>query len=266
MAELKVLFIGDIVGNVGRKAVGLLLPVLTALYQPDFVIANGENSAAGFGITKNIYDELIYDYGITVLTSGNHIWDKKDIKKDLPHLEKLLRPLNYPDCQHGQGYRIDTVKGKRICTVSLMGRVFVNYVLDCPFRAMDKLLKDLEGQADIFIVDFHAEVTSEKKALGYYLDGRIGALIGTHTHVQTTDSLVLPKGTAYLTDVGMVGSKYSVLGMDPQIAITRFLYGINERFEVAEDTEAEFGAALITFDTETNKAIKIEKITKEIGV
>jgi metallophosphoesterase (TIGR00282 family) len=265
MAELKVLFIGDIIGGAGRKALGLILPVLRTQYQPDFIIANGENAAAGFGITKNIYDALIYDDGINVLTSGNHIWDKKEIRRDFPQLEKLIRPLNYPNCQLGAGYRIDTVKEKRICTVNLMGRVFVSYGLDCPFRAMDKFLDEMKDKADIFILDFHAEVTSEKKALGFYLDGRIGALIGTHTHIATADSILLPKGTAYITDVGMVGAKYSVLGMDAEIAINRFLYGINERFDVADQGAVEFNAVLITFDMATNKPTKIERVYREVG-
>lgn len=264
MTDLKVLFIGDVVGSAGRKALSVLVPVLKTQYKPDLIIANGENAAAGFGITKNVYDELVYDFGINVITSGNHIWDKKEIRKEMPELAKLLRPVNYPDCKLGSGYRIDEVNGKRICTICLMGRTFISYNLECPFRTMDKLLAELKTKADIFIIDFHAEVTSEKKALGFYLDGRVTAVLGTHTHIPTADAQILSNGTAYITDVGMVGSKESVLGMDKNIAINRFLCGVNEKFEVAEDGVTEFSAVLVTIDLNTNKAKNIERIYREV--
>jgi metallophosphoesterase (TIGR00282 family) len=179
-------------------------------------------------------------------------------------LDRLIRPVNYPEGVLGMGYRIDLVKEIRVCTINLMGRVFLSYGLDCPFRKMDWLLDQLKDQADIFLVDFHAEVTSEKKAMGYYLDGRVAAVIGTHTHVPTADARVLPKGTGYLTDVGMVGALDSVLGMNKNIALDRFLHGINERFEVAEGGSSEFGAVYLEINTETQRTEKIESIYREV--
>jgi 2',3'-cyclic-nucleotide 2'-phosphodiesterase len=257
---MNILFLGDIVGRAGRTAVRDLLPTLKAKYHPEYVIANGENSAAGFGITRSVYDELIYDYDINTLTSGNHVWDKKEIFKDFPTMEKLLRPANYPECMHGKGYRIDTVQGTGICVVSLLGRVFVHSGIDCPFRTMDKILAEVKDKAKIIIVDFHAETTSEKRALGFYLDGRVSAVIGTHTHVQTADEQILPNGTAYITDAGMVGPRDSVLGMQTQTAINRFLYGINERFEVVESGTVDLCGCLVTIDETTGKATEIKRI------
>jgi 2',3'-cyclic-nucleotide 2'-phosphodiesterase len=259
----KILFIGDIVGNRGRAAVAALLPGLRREFQPDLVIANGENAAGGFGITKKIYDELIYDCEIDVLTSGNHVWDKKEIIKEFPEMDKLIRPLNYPNCTHGAGYRIDEKGGVRIATVNALGRVFVHWSVDCPFRAMDALLEKLKTEADVIIVDFHAETTSEKKVFGFYLDGRVSVVLGTHTHVQTSDARLLPLGTAYCTDVGMVGCMNSVLGMQTKTAQQRFLFGLKEKFEVEEQGPVELNACFIEIDPLTKKAVKITSINRE---
>lgn len=257
---MNILFLGDIIGKVGRHAVRDLMPALRAKYRPDYIIANGENAAAGFGITRSVYDELIYDIGINSLTSGNHIWDKKEIFKDFPAMDKLLRPLNYPACMHGKGYRIDMVQETGVCVISLLGRVFMNSNIDCPFRTMDKIIEEVKDKAKVIIVDFHAEATSEKRALGFYLDGKVTAVIGTHTHIQTADEQILDKGTAYISDAGMVGPRDSVLGMQTQTAINRFLYGINEKFEVVETGEVDLCGCLLTIDNATGKATAISRI------
>ncbi len=257
---MNILFLGDIVGRAGRNAVRDRLPTLQAKYHPEYIIANGENAAAGFGITRSVYDELIYDLNINILTSGNHIWDKKEIFKDFPSMDKLLRPVNYPACMHGKGYRIDMVKNIGVCVISLLGRVFMNSALECPFRTMDKIIEEVKDKAKVIIVDFHAEATSEKRALGFYLDGKVTAVIGTHTHIQTADEQLLPKGTAYITDAGMVGPRDSVLGMQTQTALNRFLYGINEKFEVVETGDVDLCGCLITIDDATGKATAIQRI------
>lgn len=223
---MKILVVGDIVGRPGRRAVRELLPRLRQQHDIDLVIANAENAAGGIGLTRATADELL-KYGIDVLTSGNHIWDQRDI---IPHLDgelPLLRPLNYPPGVPGRGYL--TKKG--VLVVNLMGRTFMS-PLDCPFRIMDRLLNELLNKPNTIIVDFHAEATSEKVALGRYLDGRVSAVLGTHTHVGTIDARLLPRGTAYVTDLGMTGPLDSIIGNEVDEVIKKFLTLIPRRLSV----------------------------------
>ncbi len=197
----------------------------------DFVIANGENAAGGSGVTPAVFRELI-STGINVVTTGNHIWSNKDIHEIIESEKALLRPANYPAGVRGYGYNIFTVKGISICVINLMGRVNV-LSIDCPFRKFDEIYREVQNKADIVIVDFHAEATSEKRAMGWYLDGRASLVFGTHTHVQTADEEILPGGTGYITDLGMTGPFDSVIGMDKTESIERFLTQIKPRFKVA---------------------------------
>jgi hypothetical protein len=255
---LKLLFVGDIVGRPGRYALTHALGRLVDRHCVDLVIANGENAAAGFGLTAEVARE-IFDAGVDVITSGNHIWDKKEIFAFFDREPRLLRPANYPPGLPGKGGGVfKTAGGVPIGVINLEGRAFMNN-LDCPFRAADALIDEISAQAKIIFVDFHAETTSEKISLGYYLDGRISALIGTHTHVQTADERILPGGSAYLTDVGMTGSRDSVIGIRKEEAIERFLTQLPIRFEVAKK-DPWLCAVLVTIDEKSGKAQAIERI------
>lgn len=255
---MKLLFVGDIVGRPGRYALTHALGRLVDRHCVDLVIANGENAAAGFGLTAEVARE-IFDAGVDVITSGNHIWDKKEIFAFFDREPRLLRPANYPPGLPGKGGGIfRTAGGVPIGVINLEGRAFMNN-LDCPFRAADALIDEISAQTKIIFVDFHAETTSEKISLGYYLDGRISAIIGTHTHVQTADERILPGGSAYLTDVGMTGSRDSVIGIRKEEAIERFLTQLPIRFEVAKK-DPWLCAALVTIDEESGKAQAIERI------
>jgi metallophosphoesterase (TIGR00282 family) len=255
---LKLLFVGDIVGRPGRYALTHALGRLVDRHCVDLVVANGENAAAGFGLTAEVARE-IFDAGVDVITSGNHIWDKKEIFSFFEREPRLLRPANYPPGLPGKGSGVfKTAGGVPIGVINLEGRAFMNN-LDCPFRAADALIDEISAQVRIIFVDFHAETTSEKISLGYYLDGRISAIIGTHTHVQTADERVLPGGTAYLTDVGMTGSRDSVIGIRKEEAIERFLTQLPIRFEVAKK-DPWLCAVLVTIDEESGKAQAIERI------
>jgi metallophosphoesterase (TIGR00282 family) len=251
--------VGDVVGSPGRQAIKTILPQLRDEYKIDLVTANAENTAGGFGLTMKTGLELI-NSGVDVLTSGNHIWDKKEI---IPHMDgdlPLIRPLNYPPNVPGKGY----MNLDRVTVVNVMGRVFLN-TIDCPFRAMDTFLNNNSERSDLpIIVDMHAEATSEKQALGWYLDGRISALVGTHTHVATADTRILPNGTAYVTDLGMVGPMDSVIGTDSDTIISKFLHQTPIRFTIA-DGPIRFNSVLINIDTATNKATSIERIDREIS-
>ena len=255
---MKLLFVGDIVGRPGRYALTHALGRLVDRHCVDLVIANGENAAAGFGLTAEVARE-IFDAGVDVITSGNHIWDKKEIFAFFDREPRLLRPANYPPGLPGKGGGVfKTAGGVPIGVINLEGRAFMNN-LDCPFRAADTLIDELSAQTKIIFVDFHAETTSEKISLGYYLDGRISALIGTHTHVQTADERILPGGSAYLTDVGMTGSRDSVIGIRKEEAIERFLTQLPIRFEVAKK-DPWLCAVLVTIEEESGKAQAIERI------
>ncbi len=232
MDTLNVLFVGDIVGKAGRRALKKFLPFIKKNFNISFVIANVENAAHGNGITEKIYKE-IESIGVNCLTSGNHIWNKKEILKWIDTKDNILRPLNYPDAAPGRGFAKFNIYGIELYVVNLMGRVFMN-PLDCPFRKLDEILKKIKLP---IIVDFHGEATSEKIAFGYYADGKVSAIIGTHTHVQTADNTIFPKGTGYISDVGMTGSFDSIIGGEKEAIIKRFLTGIPYPFEPAKEKE-----------------------------
>jgi metallophosphoesterase (TIGR00282 family) len=257
------LFLGDIIGRPGRRALKKFLPALLEKYSPSLVVANGENAAGGIGITPDICRQLLAQ--VDVLTSGNHIWDKRDAIEYLDQEPRLLRPANYPSPNPGKGiYTFETKEGFQVAVLNLQGRVFMEPI-DCPFRSADRELKLLEEKNPIIIVDFHAEATSEKQAMGWYLDGRVSAVIGTHTHVPTADEKILPRGTAFITDVGMVGGYESVIGLKKEQAIQRFLTSRPQRFE-PEKRGLVFSSAFVEVDSQTKKAISIqrEKVVEEI--
>ena len=251
-----VLAIGDIIGRPGRRAVKELLPDLKRDYGVDFVIANAENAAGGLGLTPATAEELL-GAGVDVITSGNHIWAQKEI---MPYLESempVLRPLNYPPGVPGRGY----TASNQAVVVNLIGRTFMGDV-DCPFRAMDRLLGELGSKPAAIIVDFHAEATSEKMALGRYLDGRVSAVLGTHTHVGTIDAQLFEQGTAYVTDIGMTGPVDSVIGDDTNMVIHRFLTMIPRRLSVGKG-KVMFNAILVKIDKESGQATSIDRIYRE---
>lgn len=255
---MKLLFIGDIVGKPGRDAVRALLGNLIERFRIDCVIANGENAAGGFGITEAMAEEL-FGHGVHVITSGNHIWDKKEAVSYLATTDRVLRPLNYPPGVPGQGSVVYTLKdGRKIGVLNLSGRVYMaNW--DCPFRAAKDEVARLREHTNIIFVDFHAEATSEKIAMGYYLDGKVSAVVGTHTHVQTADERVLPGGTAYLTDAGMTGPIESVIGIEKDMIIQRFLTLMPMRFDAAEGPGMLCGA-VIDIDDASGKAKSITRL------
>lgn len=255
---VKLLFIGDIIGKPGRQVISRELHRLVDRYMVDLVIANGENAAGGFGITEETANEL-YKCGIDVLTSGNHIWDKKDSLNFINRAEKLLRPANYPDGTPGRGSALfTTAGGAKVAVLNLEGRVFMNN-LECPFRTADREISQLYTETPIIFVDFHAEATSEKTSLGWYLDGRVSALIGTHTHIQTADERILPGGTAYLTDAGMTGGFDSVIGVKKEEAITKFLSQLPVKFDVAKNN-LRLNGVVVVVNEQTGKALSIERI------
>jgi metallophosphoesterase (TIGR00282 family) len=255
---MNILFIGDINGRPGRSAVKQLLPDLVNEYNLDLVVANIENASAGNGLTVDNYEDL-KKTGIDVFTSGNHIWDRKEAIPLLENTkEPIMRPANYPAGVPGKGFWDIRIKQQKVRIINLMGRVFIKEDLDDPFKKADEILND--SKYFLTIIDFHAETTSEKRALGYYLDGKVGAVIGTHTHVPTADAQILPKGTAYITDVGFVGPQESILGVTKEIVIDRFLTQMPNSFETASGPVTEFNAVLMKADSE--KIISIELVRK----
>jgi 2',3'-cyclic-nucleotide 2'-phosphodiesterase len=256
---VKILFIADIVGKPGRQALSRELHRLVDRYTLDLVIANCENAAGGFGVTEDIAREL-YDQGVHVLTSGNHIWDKKESYEYLGREERLIRPANYPDGSPGHGSTVSiTAAGIKVAVLNLEGRVFMSN-LECPFRVADREIARLKAITPIIFVDFHAEATSEKLSLGWYLDGKVSAVIGTHTHVQTADERILPDGTAYMSDAGMTGSFDSVIGIRKELAIEKFLTLLPVRFEVAKK-DIRLNGVVIEIDEQNGKALSIERIS-----
>jgi metallophosphoesterase (TIGR00282 family) len=253
-----VLVIGDVIGRPGRRAVAKLLPGIIEEYGVDLVVANAENIAGGIGVTSATAQELL-NAGVNVLTSGNHVWAEKEIIPYLDGAMPLLRPMNYPPGVPGRGY---LVMGQ-VMVVNLIGRTFMGN-FDCPFRAMDRLLGGLESKPPVIIVDFHAEATSEKVALGRYLDGRVSAVLGTHTHVGTTDAQLLPRGTAYVTDIGMTGPVDSIIGDDIEAVTRRFLTMIPHRLSVGKG-KVVLSAVLIGLDEATGRALSIERVTREVS-
>ncbi len=254
---MRVLFLGDVVGRPGREAIQELLPKERARLRADLVVANVENAAAGFGLTESVARPLL-EAGVDVMTGGNHLWDKKGSEEYIAGEEKLVRPANYPDGVPGRTHCVVEIDDVRVAILSVQGQVFMPPI-DCPFRALDRKLAELDEQADLFLVDVHAEATSEKQALGFYADGRVSAVVGTHTHVPTADARILPRGTAYQTDLGMTGPYASIIGMDPESVMRRFLTGMPSRFEVARD-DARLSGLLVEIDPWSGHATEVSPV------
>ncbi|MFA5383246.1 MAG: TIGR00282 family metallophosphoesterase [Eubacteriales bacterium] len=256
---MHVLLIGDVVGRAGRRAVKENIPGLIKQFEIDFIIANGENAAGGNGLTHEVANEL-FACGIDVLTMGNHVWDQKEIFSFINKEDRVVRPANFPAGAPGNGINIFKNKqGESIGVMNLSGRVFMPGNLDCPFHKADELLARLKDKVKALVVDFHAEATSEKIAFGLYLDGRVSAVCGTHTHVQTADEKILPGGTAYISDVGMTGPSDSVIGVKADIVIEKFLTQLPRRFEVAPGPY-QFNAVIIEIDASTGQSGSIVRI------
>ena len=255
---MRVLFIGDIVGKPGREQVAQHLSAVKREHGVVLTIANAENAAAGFGITPSVAEEL-FGLGVDLLTSGNHVWDKKEVEGFIAGEHRLLRPANYPEEAPGAGVTLWERDGLRVGVLNLQGRVFLPPI-DCPFRVADRHLAMLREATPLIIVDFHAEASSEKQAFAYYVDGRVSAVVGTHTHVQTADEQILPGGTAYITDVGMTGPRHSVIGIAPEDAIRRFLTQMPTRFTVATGAAGILSAVLLDLDEATGRARAITRL------
>ncbi len=257
MSSINILFIGDIIGKPGLDLVQTWLPGLIQKYKPDLIIANGENVSDGKGCTSK-EGQILFDLGVHVITGGNHTWDKHQSQDYLKTEPRVIRPLNYPKGTYGNGYYLaDTKKGK-IAVLNLQGRTFMAPI-DCPFRTADWVLQKLKTETNVVVLDFHAEATAEKMAMGHYLDGKISALIGTHTHTQTADERILAGGTAYITDVGMSGPYDSVIGMKTIAAINRFLYQTPQKYETASDN-VHLACVFIVVNSVNGKAKSIERI------
>lgn len=255
---MRILFIGDIFGKPGREIARRAIPALVERYDVDLVVANVENSAAGFGVTGDVADAIL-GYGVDVMTSGNHVWDKKEVLDYIPRQLRLLRPANFPMGVPGRGsYLAQTRGGEPVGVLNLMGRIFMAPLND-PFAVALSEIETLRAKTRVILVDFHAEATSEKTAMGWHLDGRVTAVVGTHTHVQTADERILPKGTAYITDVGMSGPRESIIGVSVEAALGRFLSGMPAKFEAATGP-AHLNAVLITADSSNGRATAIERL------
>ena len=257
MATVNVLFVGDIIGKPGMDLVQTWLPGLIQKYKTDLVIANGENASDGKGCTSK-EGKILFELGVHVITGGNHTWDKHLSQDYLKSEHRVLRPLNYPKGTYGNGYFIAETKKGKIAVLNLQGRTFMP-TIDCPFRSADWVLAKLQYETKMIIVDFHAEATAEKQAMGHHLDGRISALIGTHTHIQTSDERILQRGTGYITDAGMSGPYDSVIGMKAQAALNRFLFQTPQKYETAKD-DVHLCAVFLKLDSETGKTKLIERI------
>ncbi|MGC8915890.1 MAG: TIGR00282 family metallophosphoesterase [Thermoanaerobaculum sp.] len=256
---MRVLFVGDVVGKVGRRALKQLLPKVLAEVSPDFVVVNVENAAGGFGLTPDVWAELAA-LPVDVFTSGNHIWDKKETAAILDREPRLLRPANYPDGNPGRGVCVVTARknGVPVAVLNLQGLTFMT-PMESPFRTADRLLGALPPEVKVVIVDMHAEATSEKQAMGWYLDGRVSAVLGTHTHVPTADERILPQGTAYLTDVGMTGPYDGIIGFKPKEVLERFLFATPRSLEPATQGGA-LAAVVVEVDPESGKALGISRV------
>jgi 2',3'-cyclic-nucleotide 2'-phosphodiesterase len=269
MTNIKILFFGDVVGRIGRHALKKVIPNLKKRYKPDLLIANGENLAHGLGVTKKILLEM-KEMGFDFLTSGNHIWKKREIEDIFqdPILGKLIiRPANWPEGVLGKGAELLKVGKFSVLVINLMGRVFINQDLDCPFKKLDQILAQYRNKKiNAILVDLHGEATSEKVAMGWYADGRVSAVLGTHTHVGTADAKILPQGTAYLSDVGMVGAKDSVIGMRKEQPLAGFLTQLPQAFEPPEKGEVTINGVYLEIDPKTKKAKKIERVDLETEV
>lgn len=254
---MKILAVGDLIGSAGIRKLRTELSKIREQEKIDFVIVNGENSAEGMGITENNFKDIL-DVNVDVITMGNHTWGKKDIFKFIDH-PKLIRPANYPEGVVGKGYNIYSCKNKKIAVINLIGRVDINILSENPFITAKQIIQEIENKVDMIIIDFHAEATAEKIALGYFLDGKVTAIFGTHTHVQTADETILEKGTAYITDIGMTGPKKSVIGMDVDASIKRFETTLPERYKIATG-ECIFNGVIFEIDDMTNKVKEIKRV------
>ncbi len=255
---MRFLAIGDVVGKPGRKCLEKILPKLINAHDYDLIIANGENAAGGKGITEKVFYEL-KDMGIDILTGGNHIWDNKEVYSFIDRERSLIRPLNYPpDTTPGHGWTVVERRGITIAVLNLMGRIFMEAV-DCPFRTVDKALIELKNKASVIIVDMHAEATSEKQAMGWYLNGKVSAVLGTHSHVQTADERILPGKTAYITDLGMVGLYNSILGVDREGPLKRFLTQLPHKLEISKGREV-FNAVEVEIGNDNGEALTIKRL------
>jgi hypothetical protein len=258
-----VLCVGDVFGEPGRKAVQTLLPRLRKQYEVDLAVVNVENAAAGFGVTPLIARTFL-DQGVDVMTSGNHIWDRKEVIGYIAKENLLLRPANYPPGTPGTGSVVVKAGPHKVAVLNMMGRVFLPH-LDCPFRKADEEIPRLRQETPIIVVDMHTEATSEAQAMGWYLDGRVSAVVGTHRHVQTADERLLPQGTAFITDLGMTGPVDSVIGVEPALAISRFLTQMPNKFEPAKGPAALHGV-VIRIDPETGRGLSIERLRVPLPV
>ncbi|NEU29297.1 TIGR00282 family metallophosphoesterase [bacterium LRH843] len=254
---MRILFIGDVVGAPGRNMITEYTSKLKQHYKPTITIINGENAASGKGITEKIYKGFL-DSGAQVVTLGNHAWDNRDIFEFIDDAKALIRPANFPEGTPGNGYTFVKVNDIEIAVVNVMGRTFLP-AIDCPFRKMDEIINNIKKRTPYIFVDFHAEATSEKQAMGWYLDGRVSAVVGTHTHVQTSDERILPNGTAYLTDVGMTGPYDGILGVDREPVLKKFLTTMPVRFEVAKGRE-QLNGVVIDLHPKTGLAKSIKRI------
>ena len=257
MSVFTILFVSDLCGKAGRQAAAHMIKPLREKYKVDYVICNVENAAGGFGVTPEM-SRKAFSYGIDMQTSGNHIWDRYDIVHHLKTNPKLLRPANYPNGVPGFGYYIDEIDDVKIATINLMGRTYMKDI-DCPFITADRIISHVSQETNLIFVDMHAEATSEKQAMLYYLDGDVSAIVGTHTHIQTADEYVTPNGTAYITDVGMTGPYDSIIGMEKEPSLQRFITGMPKRFTTATD-DVRLAGVVIQIDRENGKAISIERI------
>ena len=258
---MKCLFVGDVVGKPGRRVLLHHLEAVRKQHAIDFVIVNAENAAGGFGITEKIATQLL-DNGVHCLSNGNHAWDKKEALTFIERQPALLRPHNYPEDTPGTGWRVFNAGNIKVGVLNLMGNVFMHPVLECPFRLADKVLAEKPDDVNVVIVDMHAEATSEKQAMGWHLDGRVSAVVGTHTHVPTADERVLPQGTAYISDIGMTGNYDSVIGMDRHISVKRFITKLSERYQVA-DGPASLCAVIIDIDEHSGQSRSISRLRLE---
>ncbi|MBP9020885.1 MAG: TIGR00282 family metallophosphoesterase [Syntrophobacterales bacterium] len=260
---MKILFVGDIVGKPGRRALRELMPVVVGRHEIDLTIVNCENAAGGFGITREVVDELL-ENNVQVLTTGNHVWDKKESEGFIDDYAHLLRPANYPPGVPGRGYTIVADgSGNKVGVINLMGRIFMRPI-DCPFRTAEAVVEKIRATAKVIVVDIHAEATSEKQAVGWFLDGKVSAVIGTHTHVQTSDNRVLTKGAAYITDAGMTGPLDSVIGVQKEKVLGSFLTGMAARFDVAK-RDVHLQGVILDVDEETGRSRTIERVDMKLG-
>lgn len=255
---MKILFIGDVVGSPGRDAVQEYLPKLKEKYHPTVTIINGENAAAGKGITEPIYRKFL-EWGAHAITMGNHTWDKKEIYDFIDDAKYLIRPANFPKNNPGKGIVYLNINGTQIAVINLQGRTFMP-AIDDPFEKADQLIAEAKKKTNIIFIDFHGEATSEKQALGWYVDGRVSAVVGTHTHTQTADERILHEGTAYITDVGMTGPYDGILGVEREAVLKRFLTSLPVRFEISKKGRTQLNAVLVTIDPRSGHAMKIERI------